>query len=67
MIHYDNDRVWIDIDRCPSCGSDHPEMEFKRSADVAFLSRCFLAKAELKYDQETSIVTSTEETPKVVQ
>jgi len=66
MMHYDEDRVWINIDRCPSCGSDHPEMEFKRSSNNTLLSRCFLAKAELKYDQETGIVTSTEETPKVV-
>lgn len=66
MTNYDGDRVWVNIDRCPSCGSDHPEMEFKRSPGRALLSRCFLAKAELKYDEETGIVTSTEETPKVL-
>ena len=65
-MDYDGDRIWIDIDRCPACGTDHPEMEFKRSSN-ALLARCFLAKAELKYDQETGIITSTEETPKVMQ
>ena len=64
MVFYDGNRVWLEIDICPGCGTDHPEMEFKR-VDGTLTSRCFLSKSTLVYSEESQVITVVEQTPKV--
>ena len=63
MVFYDGNRVWLEVDICPGCGADHPEMEFKR-VNGTLIGRCFLSKSTLVYDEETKSISLGEQTPK---
>ena len=65
-MFYDGDRMWVQLDQCPGCGVDHPELEFKR-VDDRLVARCYQSKSTLVYDEERKEVSlvSSEETPKV--
>lgn len=52
--HYGRSRVFFNVDRCPSCGRDHPEMEFKLTAH-GLIARCPRVRARLKLVGDTDI------------
>ena len=58
--HYGEDRHWVAIRRCPGCGSDHPEFEFKLEADNIYRGRCFRGRITLEYDRKSDAVMAVE-------
>ncbi len=63
MVFYDGNRVWLEVDICPGCQADHPEMEFKR-VDGTLTARCYRSKSTLVYDEEGNSISLGEQTPK---